>query len=301
MAGLENIAARLAAGDKGRSEADIQSDVRSLLLTAASLDLVDADLEVFLEAPVAGGRRIDVEAGAAVVEIKKNVAAGRVLDAAVNQLGGYVAQRTEEHSRRYVGVLTDGQTWILYHLLPTGELAEVSRTALRDGREVDRLVAWLEVVLATSEGITPTPREIVRRLGADSPRRSSTSLTCGHCMGHAARTLRYRSSGSCGQDSFSLALGTSFEDSDELFVTHTYLVLTAELIAHEIMGLSTDLTSTDPRKLLEGQQFAMAGLHGVVEADFLTGRRLQVRGGRWLLGLHVDSPVSTGVMSSTTF
>ena len=34
------------------------------------------------------------------------------------------------------------------------------------------------------------------------------------------------------------------------------------------MGLSTDLTSTDPRKLLEGQQFAMAGLHGVVEADF---------------------------------
>ena len=45
-------------------------------------------------------------------------------------------------------------------------------------------------------------------------------------------------------------------------------MLTAELIAHEVMGLPTDPASTDVRDLLEGQQFAMSGLHGVVEADF---------------------------------
>lgn len=285
MAGLETIAARLAAGAKGRSEADIQSDVRSLLLTAASLDLVDADLEVFLEAPVAGGRRIDVEAGAAVIEIKKSVAAGRTLDAAVNQLGGYVVQRAEEHSCRYVGVLTDGQTWILYHLLPTGGLAEVSRIALREGREVARLVAWLEVVLATSEKITPTPREIVRRLGADSPATQLDLADLRALYGTCRADPEVQVKRELWARLLLSALGTSFEDSDELFVMHTYLVLTAELIAHEIMGLSTDLTSTDPRKLLEGQQFAMAGLHGVVEADFFDWPAIALQGRPVIAGI----------------
>ncbi len=63
------------------------------------------------------------------------------------------------------------------------------------------------------------------------------------------------------------ALGTNFEDSDELFVTHTYLVLTAELIAHAVARVSLDDVQ-DVRALLEGQQFQLAGLHGVVEADF---------------------------------
>jgi hypothetical protein len=64
------------------------------------------------------------------------------------------------------------------------------------------------------------------------------------------------------------ALGTNFEDTDELFVTHTYLVLTAELIAHEVMELPVDAPDGDVRALLEGHQFAIHGLHGVVEADF---------------------------------
>ena len=40
------------------------------------------------------------------------------------------------------------------------------------------------------------------------------------------------------------ALGTQFEDSDALFVEHTYLVNTAEVIAHAIVGF--DRPSIDP-------------------------------------------------------
>src|SRR5262249_21740726 len=62
------------------------------------------------------------------------------------------------------------------------------------------------------------------------------------------------------------ALGTQFEDSDELFVEHTYLVNTAEVIAHALVGF--DLGSIAPASLLSGSKFEESGLAGVVEADF---------------------------------
>ncbi|MEZ6050595.1 MAG: N-6 DNA methylase [Planctomycetaceae bacterium] len=62
------------------------------------------------------------------------------------------------------------------------------------------------------------------------------------------------------------ALGTQFEDSDELFVEHTYLVNTAEVIAHAIVGFEIEAIS--PASLLSGSKFEESGIVGVVEADF---------------------------------
>jgi hypothetical protein len=146
----------------------VQADVRNFLLEAP-LELIDEQVvDILLEAQVGGGR-IDVEAGCAAIEVKKSLGSGAVFDAAVAQLTGYVTQRTEERLQRYVGVLTDGRTWILFHLEPDGDLAEVSRFVLAGGEDADRLAAWLETVLATADKIKPTPTEIVRRLGAESP------------------------------------------------------------------------------------------------------------------------------------
>lgn len=166
---LNLTAGRLAAGSQGRTEADVQSDVRKFLLDAP-LELVgDQLIDVALEAQAGGGRRIDVEAGCAAIEVKKSLASKTVFDAAVGQLAGYVKQRTEERAQRYVGVLTDGRVWVLFHLEPHGGLAEVSRIELTGGEDAARLASWLETVLATTDKIKPTPREIVRRLGAGSP------------------------------------------------------------------------------------------------------------------------------------
>lgn len=49
------------------------------------------------------------------------------------------------------------------------------------------------------------------------------------------------------------ALGTQSEDSDELFVEHTYLVNTAEIIAQALVGF--DLQSIAPASLLSGGKF----------------------------------------------
>ena len=110
---LDVICGRLAAGAAGRTEADVQSDVRQFLLDAP-LQLADRDLvDVHLEAPAGEGRRIDVEAGCAAIEVKRSIDAKTIFEKAVVQLAGYVAQRTEERGQRYVGVLTDGRNWAL--------------------------------------------------------------------------------------------------------------------------------------------------------------------------------------------
>lgn len=67
-----DLARRLARRD-GRAEANLQADVRTLLLYGG-LNLGEANLaEVELEAQAGGGRRIDVEIGLTVIETKRDL------------------------------------------------------------------------------------------------------------------------------------------------------------------------------------------------------------------------------------
>ncbi len=165
---LTEVAARLANRASNRAEATVQSDLR-LLLLAAGLNLREDHLEeVVLEAPVGKRRRIDVEVGATVFEVKRDLRVGNVRAEAVGQLAGYVRDRVVQVGARYVGVLTDGVEWHLYHL-DGDELTPVSSYTLSGPAGLDGLVLWLDGVLATATAITPTPTEVTRRLGAGSP------------------------------------------------------------------------------------------------------------------------------------
>ena len=146
----QGIYRRLVNRDGLRTEADIQADVRSLLLLP-QLFLDDDDLrEVRLEAQVGDGRRIDVEIGSAVIEIKRDLRRARVLDDALVQLAGYVRHRIQATGTRYVGILTDGVLWSCYDLVD-GNLCRVSAfDGSQPGSDVDRLLLWLEGVLATA-------------------------------------------------------------------------------------------------------------------------------------------------------
>ncbi|MBS1848297.1 MAG: N-6 DNA methylase [Actinobacteria bacterium] len=62
------------------------------------------------------------------------------------------------------------------------------------------------------------------------------------------------------------AFGTQFENTDELFCAHTYLVVVAELVAHSAIGFDT--ATLEPSVLLAGTKFIEAGVRGVVESDF---------------------------------
>jgi hypothetical protein len=132
--------------------------------------------------------------------------------------------------------------------------------------DAEGLTIWLEGALATAQQIKPTPREIERRLGARSSAhvldyadletlylRSRDDLTVKLKRELWARLLR-------------TAFGTSFEDDDQLFLDHSLLVITAEIIAHAVVGL--DPATLPPASVLNGQRFAQAGTTGVVEEDF---------------------------------
>jgi SAM-dependent methyltransferase len=264
------LLAQIARRDKTRSEATLQADIRQLILTAplslSAEDVVTADLET----PVGVRRRIDIEVGSCLIEVKRDLLAGTVLADAIEQLADYLAARQNETGCRYVGILTDGADWRCFCLPGVGEAnapREVSVYKLSPTKpDPETFLIWLEGVLATARDIPATPREIARRLGAGS---SAHALDRGTLLDlftrhrdHPAVMMKRR----LWARLLTTALGTQFDDSDELFVEHTYLVNTAEIIAHALVGF--DLQSIAPASLLSGTKFEESGIAGVVEADF---------------------------------
>lgn len=256
--------------DKARSEATLQADIRNLILTAplslSADDVVTADLE----SPVGVRRRIDIESGSCLIEVKRDLSAGNVLADAIDQLGGYLALRQEETGFRYVGILTDGLDWRCFSLpglTEAGPAREVSAYRLSPARpDQDAFLIWLEGVLATAQDIPATPREIERRLGAGSSAHALDRATLHDLFVRHREHPAVRMKRRLWARLLTTALGTQFEDSDELFVEHTYLVNTAEIIAHALVGF--ELGSIAPASLLSGTKFEESGISGVVEADF---------------------------------
>jgi hypothetical protein len=166
------LLAQIARRDNTRSEATLQADIRQLVLTAplslSAEDVVYADLET----PVSVRRRIDIELGSCLIEVKRDLLAGNVLRDAIEQLAGYLAGRQRETGCRYVGILTDGADWRCFCLPGVAEAGpprEVSAYKVSPTKlDAESFLVWLEGVLATARDIPATPREIERRLGAGS-------------------------------------------------------------------------------------------------------------------------------------
>ena len=274
---IDKIAERLLSTDGTRTEADIQSDIKLLLLDD-SLNL-ESDQVVRLEEPTGDGtrRRLDIAVGHCVIEVKKSLTnQGHVADA-LTQLAGYLATKIAQHERRYVGILTDGKSWILYDLID-GVMTEISsiQTTLTN---TERLTGWLEAILSTERDVKPTPDEIRSRLGSDSPAylldvRELRALYDAHQTLPEIQLKR-----ELWAKLLRTAFGSAFSDDASTFIDHTLLVVTAEIIAHAVVGIDVGETgSVDPGEIVSGRAFDAAHLYGVVEADFFDWV-VQVSGG----------------------
>ncbi len=267
MSNIIEIVRKLADRETKRTEADIQAGIRDLLLQA-SLDLDDEDLDVKLEPQLGDrNRRIDVEIGSVVIEVKKDLRKGKILADAIEQLSGYVQVRTQQTGQNYIGILSDGLEWRCFHLKPSKEFVEVSKHLVNSSSpDADKLIAWLDGVLATKQGVIPTPEEINNKLGVESS---------SYAINHATLLSLYEGNKHLPTVQMkrllwakllTTALGSQFKDSDELFVEHTLLVNVSEIIAHAVLGLNVNDLS--PASLLSGSQFETSGIYGVVESDF---------------------------------
>jgi len=263
---LRDLLAGLADREARRSEATIQADIRALLL-GAPFQLSEGDLkDVPLESPAGEGRRIDVETGTTVFEVKRDLRRPGVLRDAINQLKGYVETRQAQMERRYVGVLTDGAEWRCYHLTAGGMTEAASIVIRKEKPDVEALLMWLEGVLATAQQIPPVPSEIAARLGAGSSAHALDQASLRDLYSRHRDQPDVKIKRQLWARLLTTALGSQFEDSDDLFVEHTLLVNTAEIIAHAVLGL--DVATIPPPSLLSGAKFSEHGIHGVVEPDF---------------------------------
>jgi hypothetical protein len=273
---------RLATRNPGRTEADIQADVRDLLLYGG-FDL--GEWQVRLESPAAEQTRIDVEIGALIIECKRDLRAPAALAKAEEQLAGYLADRESTTGSKLNGLLTDGVAWRLYRSSAHG-IELVSAQDLQPGQEDSgRFRWWLGSMLATERRIVPTAISIEERLGSASP-------SCRLAIGELADLLASSASSSEVQLKRALwakmlrtALGTQFEDDDELFVEHTYLVLVATLIAHIAIGFDAHELADTPAATLSGQFFARSGIRGMGEAGFFD----------WVLDVPGGEPFVAGL------
>lgn len=258
---LSSTLSQLATRNAGRTEADIQAMVREVLVYGG-FDL--GDDTVRLESPAEEHRRIDVAVGAVLIECKRDIRSPIPLAKAEQQLGEYVVAK----SGLYAGVLTDGPIWRLYRR--AGQTIElVDEVTLVAGRVDERAFRWwLGGLLATEQQVKPTAQAIEERLGAASPSfrlaRASLVACWEQTNSHPEVALKRE----LWAKLLRSALGSQFEDSDELFVDHTYLVLLATLIAHTVAGFGLEAARRDPGVLLSGQLFQRAGLLGVGEAGF---------------------------------
>jgi len=85
---LGDTFARMATRDNRRTEAEIQADVRQFILDAP-FELEEDDISlVQLESQLGDRRRIDVEVGATVVEVKRDLRSERIRREAEEQLAG---------------------------------------------------------------------------------------------------------------------------------------------------------------------------------------------------------------------
>lgn len=263
---LDKIVGRLAA-QTTRPEATTQADIYALL-TEADIGL-GTDEVVTMEAQVGDGtrRRIDVEIGQCVIEVKKNLH-GADLPSAEEQLSGYVEQRSEAVGR-YVGILTDGSEWRLYQL-HDGALEHVSSHSLnKQNPDAGELLVWLESVMSTLTAIKPVPEEIERRLGAGSPAHKLDTAELQAIYEANADNNEVQLKRQLWAKLLRAAFGEDFVDSEELFINHTLLVTTAELIAHAVLGFDVGPTGNlTARQITSGSEFANARIRGVVEADF---------------------------------
>lgn len=253
------------------AEAEVQADIRQLLIKSGlNLDTANLD-ETRLESPLGDGtrRRIDIEVGQTVIEVKRNLRAGKILEDAVKQLAGYIEQRQRELDVRYLGIITDGREWHLYALLSEfSELEEISSIEMEVAEDYEKLLIWIEEILATTSQVKPTAEEIDVRLGVNSPSYAWSHRQLNSIFASISDHPEVRLKRHLWARLVRTAMGNEFEDDEQLFIDHTLLVLYASVIAHAVVGLNIQKLKENPEQVLTGVSFASAQIYNVVEPDF---------------------------------
>ncbi|MDA8311412.1 MAG: N-6 DNA methylase [Actinomycetota bacterium] len=264
---FDGILSRIATPSRGRNEADLQSDLKELLIAGEFLGEAAASPIPRLEVPAGGAKRIDVEYAGVVFECKRELGTegSRKLTDDEAQLAGYLRERPTLPDQIPSGILTDGRRWRHIRLDSSGVARLVREVqAPPPGQPTRNFREWLGSILATEERLAPSAEAVVTRIGAESPTHDLVVPILAGLLHSPNLPSEVALKRQLWAKSLRTAFGTQFTDDADLFVEHTYLVLIATLIAASV-------TKTDSAPLgdrLSGEALARSGITGVGEAGF---------------------------------
>ena len=204
--------------------------------------------------------RIDALLGRSVLEYKSDLR--REVKDAEEKLARYLEDREQRTGKRYIGVATDGSTFVAYERGRDGALRELTRHTA-SAQEPHAILAWLQSVLAVGDELAPEPERVRRELGRDSPayRRAQGELAA--LWGEVSRRPDVQVKRKLWGDYLEQVYGTRV-GADDLFLQHTYLTIVAKTMATSVLGVAP----TEAEALLSGTAFTQAGISGAVESDF---------------------------------
>lgn len=235
----------------------VRTNVWKLLTDGLGIPAGDIDHE---KRVVTG--RIDALLGRTVLEFKRDLRLASESADAVTQLRMYMREQRARSGAHYVGIATDGATFIAYEL-DGNELRELQRHATRkdDGRP---LLEWLEAAIAPHADLAPDPDKVAHQLGRDSIAYLVARRELAEIWGRLASRSDMALHRDLWSDRLRIVYGSSI-DNDDLWYQHTYLTVVAKTMATVAAGFSPLPAPVD---LLAGKPFANAGILGAVESDF---------------------------------
>ncbi len=262
---MQKLLQRLADRGRLRDAHSVHADVRTILL-AGGLHLDEDDLRVI---PGPGGGRsrlIAVDRGHAIIAVERDLLHDTVVAVAKKELADAVSLWTKYAEQRYAAVLTDGVTWRLYHEVK-GQLNLLDEMK-SDSRAPEKLLGWLEAIVATGREIAPDRDVIESKLGSSSPwyKLAAAELTAIYQEHREVPTVEIKRR--MWAKLLTTASGTSFADKDPLFIDHTLLVAIAKVIGHAILKFSVEGREITAAALMSGIKFSEVGITGAIEADF---------------------------------
>ncbi len=108
--------------------------------------------------------RADMLFGATVFEFKSDLR--REMGDVEARLPDYLAERERRTGRQYLGIASDGATFVAFELRK-GALVEIGRHETR-ADDSEALLAWLEPALSNRDELLPEPLVFRRELGRES-------------------------------------------------------------------------------------------------------------------------------------
>lgn len=235
---------------------NVKASFKELLVREFGMERSALDFEV--RAPVIAGR-LDALVGRTVFEAKRDL--GAEWPDIERRMPEYLADRQREYGEPFVGIASDGLRWIALELRE-GALVRLTETTL-DPDKSEAFLAWLDGVIALKRSLPPDPLTVRAELGQESIafQRVDRELRAAwdRLKNDSAQALKRE----LWANLLKLVYGREVQ-GDSLWFQHTYLVIVSKCIALAVMDLQED----DPARMLSGDAFTAAGIHGAVESDF---------------------------------